>query len=192
MKWSADHNYIGGGTKRPAWATVRRIGPGQTAEAFAPATVFQGGKLSVNINQMQANASGGQSAANVPQKLVNAFHSRLGRMGELIVPALVGFGAPPKPGCGPTAAIWIFFFSFFCLDLSLGLNGHTVRASVHGSGRHRFAPENSCLLGTLGNLRPSCPSLSSRLSPLPRHPSPFAPAVSVTCSQASGHYIAMT
>lgn len=92
---------------------MRRIGPGQTAEAFAPATVFQGGKLSVNINQTQANASGGQRAANVPQKLVNAFHSRLGWMGELIVPALVRFGALPIDAAVRIPARFLLFFSLF-------------------------------------------------------------------------------
>lgn len=43
--------------------------PGRRRRPLAPATAFRGGKLSVNINQAQANASGGERTTKAGERV---------------------------------------------------------------------------------------------------------------------------
>lgn len=60
------------------------------------------GDLSVNINQMQTNTSGGLSA-DLKQKSMNTFHSWLGRAEGLIELELVRLWGPP---CNGVEQLW--------------------------------------------------------------------------------------
>lgn len=157
MKWSATHNPIGGNS---VWARPRADSGG-----LCSGRQSRGAEVSVNINQMRTNASGDQSAKHVTQKLTEAFYSWLGRMGELIVPALVPFGALPKLGCSLAAAVPGRVFFFFFLNFLVFKNRDLEQPPSLGDLL------NACLLGPSINWRPSCLPVSPR--PLPLGPCGF-------------------
>jgi len=107
-KWSTNHNQRRVGTKSRS-----SLGSDVSHRSYTGSGSLCSGRwavfrvdLSVNINQMRTNRSGGQNA-DVKQKSMNTFHSWLGRIGGLIVMKGVRLWGPPLRGSGAIMAIEI-------------------------------------------------------------------------------------
>ena len=152
---------------------------------------------------MQTNTSGGPSA-DVKQESMKTFHSWLGRIGGLIVPESVRLWGPPVRGS----------WAIMAIEIPDGLQFfNIIPAFTDVCGKHIISIAVQIHLCTQRDTRPlfclhalriflpaqffkslTCILLSFTLPPpLPVFPpTPSPPAVSVTCSQTSGLYIAMT